>query len=489
MIAETNKTNHYAQLEPSLNCLPSKMHHIHLIGICGTAMASLAGLLREQGFLVTGSDQHVYPPMSDFLKSLDIPILDGYASKNLSPPPDLVIVGNVVTRTNPEAIECARLMIPYLSLPEALRHFAMKGKKSIVISGTHGKTTTTSLAAWILEQAGMDPSFMVGGIPSNFHMNFKAGRGPYFVIEGDEYDTAFFDKVPKFLHYNPNIVILTSIEFDHADIYEDLDHVIDSFRRLIDLIPIQGLLIANGDDPIVLEESKKAKCPVITYGLEKQADWNAESTLVQGGGSVVSVRRDGRKGMTLETLLYGRHNLANLLSTLVLSDYLGIREKELAAAVKSFEGVSRRQEIKGEKRGILVIDDFAHHPTAVAETVHAVKEKYSGRRLLAVFEPRSNTSRRNVFQERYLSSFDHADLILIPEPSMLEKIAPSERFSSWSLVGGLKDRGLEAIYLPNTDQLLEEIVGQAKQGDVILIMSNGSFDNLVGRLVSRLPDD
>ena len=399
MTTETDKTNLFAQLKPSLNRVPSKMRHIHLIGICGTAMASLAGLLREQGYLVTGSDQHVYPPMSDFLRSLDIPILDGYASKNLSPPPDLVIVGNVVTKSNPEAIECARLMVPYLSLPEALRHFAMKGKKSIVISGTHGKTTTTSLAAWILEQAGMDPSFMIGGIPSNFQMNFKAGQGPYFIIEGDEYDTAFFDKVPKFLHYNPNIVILTSIEFDHADIYKDLDHVIDSFRRLINLIPKGGLLIANGDDSIVAEESKKAKCPVITYGLEKKADWTAESAPVQGGGTAVSVRGAGKKRLNIETPLYGRHNLGNLLSTLVLSDFLGIPGGKLAGAVRSFEGVKRRQEIKGEKGGILVIDDFAHHPTAVAETVHAVKEKFIGRRLLTVFEPRSNTSRRNVFQE------------------------------------------------------------------------------------------
>ena len=285
------------------------------------------------------------------------------------------------------------------------------------------------------------------------------------------------------------IVILTSIEFDHADIYKDLDHVIDSFRRLINLIPKGGLLIANGDDSIVLEESKKAKCPVITYGLEKQADWTAESAPIQGGGTAVSVRRAGKKRLNFETPLYGRHNLGNLLSTLVLSDFLGIRGGKLAGAVRSFEGVKRRQEIKGEKGGILVIDDFAHHPTAVAETVHAVKEKFIGRRLLTVFEPRSNTSRRSVFQERYLSSFDHADLVFIPEPSMLEKIAPADRFSSRELVGGLKDRGLEAIYLPDTEQLLEEIVGQAKEGDVILIMSNGSFENLVGRLVSRLPDD
>jgi UDP-N-acetylmuramate: L-alanyl-gamma-D-glutamyl-meso-diaminopimelate ligase len=424
--------------------------------------------------------------MSDFLKSLNISILDGYGPKHLSPTPDLVIVGNVVTRANPEAVECARLNIPYVSLPEALRYFAMEGKKSIVVSGTHGKTTTTSLVAWILERAGLDPSFMIGGIPSNFHRNFKTGRGPYFVIEGDEYDTAFFDKVPKFLHYNPYFVILTSIEFDHADIYKDINHVIDSFKQLISLVPKEGLLIANGDDPIVLEESKRAKCPVITYGLDSDTDWTAENIFVQESGTQVSVRRNGETYMTLETPLYGRHNLGNLLSALILSDYLGINRKGLAAGVRSFKGVKRRQEIKGEREGILIIDDFAHHPTAVAETVHAVKEKYVGRRLIAVFEPRSNTSRRNVFQEQYLSSFEHADLILIPEPSMLDKIAPSERFSSSTLVAGLKARGSEAIYLPDTDQLLEEIIRQAKRGDVVLIMSNGSFDNLVERVLKRL---
>jgi len=473
-------------LSPELNVLPDHIHHVHLMGICGTAMASLAGILKQEGHLVTGSDQNVYPPMSGFLKDLSIPVLEGYIAENLHPAPDLVIVGNVITKLNPEALELARLSIPYLSLPQALQVFAMKGKKSIVICGTHGKTTTTALIAWVLETAGLDPSFMVGGIPRDFGKSFKLGAGPHFVIEGDEYDTAFFDKGPKFLHYSPWLTVLTSIEFDHADIYKDLDHVRESFKKLIRLIPSDGLLIANQDDPVVMAETKHAKCPLVTYSLENGRDWRASDITVQEDFTYLKARnRDGRV-VEIKTPLYGRHNVSNLLSTLPLSAFLGIETKSLLRGLETFQGVKRRQEVRGETKGVLVLDDFAHHPTAVRETIQAVKEKYRQRRLIAVFEPRSNSSRRNVFQEQYAVSFDKADLVMIPEPPMTEKIPKEQRFSSAGLVEDLKRKGLSAFYFSNTDLLLEEILRQSRAGDVILFMSNGSFDNIPAKTLQSL---
>lgn len=477
---------HYAQLSPSLNRVCTNYHHIHLMGICGTGMSSLAGMLKQEGFKITGSDQNIYPPISHLLQDLSIPVLQGYGPQNLVPMPDLVIVGNVITRENPEAIELARLKIPYLSFPQALKHFAMKDKISIVISGTHGKTTTSVLAAWILENAHLDPGFMVGGIPMNFSGNFKLGKGRYFVIEGDEYDTAFFDKGSKFLHYAPRITILTSIEFDHADIFRDLNHVLESFRQLIHLIPSDGLLIANGDEPLIMAESKMAKCPVITYGLNEGAEWRAVNMSLKEGKTHLSILKENKKCLTLTTYLYGDHNISNLLSVVALAQYLKIDPSILAEAIGGFRGVKRRQEIKGEKRGILVLDDFAHHPTSVMKTIQAVKKRYSDRRLVAVFEPRSNSSRRNVFQEKYASSFDYADLIMIPEPPSMEKIPPSERLSSSKLIEDITKRGLKAVYCPDTDNLLHEILRQAQKGDVILFMSNGPFDNLPDRLLEKL---
>jgi UDP-N-acetylmuramate: L-alanyl-gamma-D-glutamyl-meso-diaminopimelate ligase len=449
-------------------------------------MAPLAGILKQKGCLVTGSDQNVYPPMSNFLEGLAIPVLEGYRPKNLNPVPDLVIVGNVITKLNPEAIELSRLKIPYLSMPQALMQFAMKDKRSIVVCGTHGKTTTTALAAWILEKAGMQPSFMIGGIPNNFEGNFQLGNGPYFVIEGDEYDTAFFDKGPKFLHYHPWATILTSIEFDHADIYRDLRHVVESFRKLIDLIPPDGLLIANADDPIIRQESVKAKCPVITYGFSEEAEWKAVDLTFQEDQTRLTILKQGKEHLPLITPLYGEHNISNLLATVVLSHFLKIDQLNLSQAVKGFGGIKRRQEIKGEKRGVLVLDDFAHHPTAVRKTIQAVREKYRTRRLIAVFEPRSNSSRRNIFQDRYVQSFDRADLVMIPEPPLMEKIPPEERLCSKELVESMKRRGLNAFYAPDTNHLLDEIIRQSREGDLVLIMSNGPFDNLPQRLLDRL---
>jgi len=478
--------NTFAGLAPELNRIPGNLNRVHLMGICGVGMASLAGLLKKKGFLVSGSDQNIYPPMSDYLQELSIPIKKGYRAENLYPRPDLVIVGNVITRLNPEAVELGRLKIPYQSMPQALREFALQRKRSIVVCGTHGKTTTTGILAWILERAGLEPGFMVGGIPNNFRRNFQEGGGPFFIVEGDEYDTAFFDKGPKFLHYSPCYTIVTSIEFDHADIYRDIEHVLESFRRLIGTIPPQGFLIVNGDDPLALKESRKALCPVISYGYGTGVDWRvAEIINTEDMTRIRVVTREG-DDFELTTPLYGRHNIANLLSAVALAEMLGLERSIIAEAVHTFKGIKRRQEVVGQRRGILLLDDFAHHPTAVRETIRAVKEKYPQRRLIAVFEPRSNSSRLNVFQRRYASSFDMADRIFVPEPLHMEKIPEHKRFSSERLVKDLVDRGLKALYSPDTGHLLEQLLLEAKEGDVILMMSNGSFDNLPQRLLKEL---
>jgi UDP-N-acetylmuramate: L-alanyl-gamma-D-glutamyl-meso-diaminopimelate ligase len=486
MRTENIKTADPPLLSPDLNMIPQDPKRIYLMGICGTGMASLAGILKHRGYSVTGSDENIYPPMSDFLQSLSIPIFRGYSPENLAFMPDLVIVGNVITRHNPEAIRLSQTNIPYVSFPQALGRFAMKDKRSIVVCGTHGKTTTSALAAWVLEKSGMDPSFMIGGILNNFRTNFKVGEGPDFIIEGDEYDSAFFDKGPKFLHYNPLVTILTSIEFDHADIYRDLGHVIESFRRLIDLIPPDGLLIYNLDDPIVAAEVKRARCPVISYGLHMDGKWKAVDIAIRDGITQLKILRDGNEYASLATPLYGLHNISNLLGVAALSEHMGIDVLTLSEAATTFMGVKRRQEIRGEKKGVLILDDFAHHPTAVEKTIRAVKDRYTGRRLIVVFEPRSNSSRRNVFQERYGLSFDKADLIFIPEPPLMEKIPVGERFSSMELVGSLNRRGLKAFYCPDHDNLLREILKMARRDDVILIMSNGPFDSLHDRLLERL---
>lgn len=476
----------FAELSPDLNRSPLDPKHIHLMGICGTGMASLAGMLKSQGYKVTGSDQNVYPPMSDFLRSLAIPVMEGYWAENLAVQPDLVIVGNVITRLNPEAVELSRRKIHYLSMPQALRVFAMEGKRKVVVCGTHGKTTTTSLIAWILDRGGKDPGFMIGGMPVNFGENFRIGEGPFFVIEGDEYDTAFFDKGPKFLHYDPTIAVITSIEYDHADIYRDLEHVVESFRKFISLLPPEGTLIINGDDPLVLAEAASAKCPVITYGFGESSEWRAGEVLYEGSMTHFGVLRSGKSVMTVGTKLYGKHNISNLLSSIALAEALQIRREDLLEAVASFRGVKRRQEIKGEVGEILVLDDFAHHPTAVKETIRAVRERFGNRRLVAVFEPRSNSSRTRVFQKAYAESFAVADLILIPAPPFPEKTEPSKRFSSEELAEDLCRRGLEAVYCRNTDLLLAEILRRCRAGDVVLFMSNGSFDGLPDRVLKAL---
>jgi UDP-N-acetylmuramate: L-alanyl-gamma-D-glutamyl-meso-diaminopimelate ligase len=460
--------------------------HIHLMGICGVGMSSLAGMLKERGYTVTGSDQHTYPPISTFLERRSIPVQSGYSPSNLHPVPDMVIVGNVITKDNPEARELLRLDIPYFSMPQALRGFAMEGKRSVVIAGTHGKTTVTALVSWILEVAGMQPSFMIGGIARNFTSNFKLGNGPYFVIEGDEYDTAFFDKGPKFLHYDPQVVTITSIEFDHGDIYKGIDEIRASFRHLINIIPPTGLLSANIDDPTVADELIQARCPSVTYAISKQADLSVGDMRDDGTRTRLTIVKKNRKYVSLTTELYGNHNISNILGAISIADHLKIQPEAITKALAAFKGVRRRLESVGNFNDTVVIDDFAHHPSAVRETTKAVKDHYKGRRLIAVFEPRSNSSRRDIFQDAYVSSFKEADLVILAEPPMMEKIPPHERFSSVRLAADLNELGIEAHYFANNDALIDGLVSLVKAGDAILIMSNGAFDNIQQRLLKRL---
>jgi UDP-N-acetylmuramate: L-alanyl-gamma-D-glutamyl-meso-diaminopimelate ligase len=473
-------------IDLSKNYLPEKIKHIHLMGICGTGMGSLAGMLKEQGYHITGSDQAVYPPMSTFLESLGIEVNQGYRPENLKVGPDLVIVGNVITQVNPEAQELIRLNLPFLSLPQALARFFLKNKIPMVVTGTHGKTTTSSLLASILDQAGLSPSFMIGGILKGYERNYQIGSGPYFVIEGDEYDTAFFDKGPKFLHYQPHYAILTSIEYDHADIYPDVKAIQKAFGRFLSILPEDGLLTAYGAEPRIQEILHLVPCPVETYGLETHLDWHLGDLTIHENGSRFKVYRRGEYWHTFDSPLTGKHNALNFISLIPILIHVGLKPEDIAHGLAGFHGVHRRQEIRGVKAGVTVIDDFAHHPTAVQETIRAVRLQYPGRRLIAVFEPRTNTSRRNIFQQEYTASFDGADLILIREAPGLEKIPEGERFSSARLVEELVTSGKQARYFPDTDEILKFLSNRLKSGDVVLIMSNGGFDRIHERLLDLL---
>jgi UDP-N-acetylmuramate: L-alanyl-gamma-D-glutamyl-meso-diaminopimelate ligase len=473
-------------LDPALNRKPDHVSHIHLLGICGTGMGALAGMLQSAGYRVTGSDEHVYPPMSDYLAGLGIPVMSGYRPENLAERPDLVVVGNVIRATNPEAEAVAAAGIPYLSFPQALSRYFIDGKSSLVVCGTHGKTTTSSLLATLLQHAGREPSFMIGGIVQAFGRNFNLGSGPYFVAEGDEYDTAFFDKGPKFLHYQPKVCILTSVEFDHADIYADFDAVKAAFRKLVGILPPDGCLVAYFDDPTVAEIAAEASCPVVGYGEAAGRDFQMANLMVAPGGTTFTVMKNGAALGEFTSRMPGRHNALNSLAVIAVLDRLGIEWATIASGLAAFQGVRRRQEVRGVERGVTVIDDFAHHPTAVRETLAALRQAYAGHRLIAVFEPRTNSSRRRVFQDAYVTAFDHADQVVVREPMALTQLAEEERFSSAQLVADLKGQGRDARYFPTTDEILSYLDTQLHSGDVVAILSNGGFDNIHTRLLDLL---
>lgn len=458
---------------------------IHMMGICGTAMASLAGLLKDRGFQISGSDANPYPPMSTQIENLGIKIHAGYKAENLNPKPDFVIVGNVISASNPEAQELMRLGIPYGSLPQAMGEFIIGDRDSVCISGTHGKTTTSSLAAWVLQQCGLSPGFLIGGIPLNFSQSFRNPEKNVFVIEGDEYDTAFFDKVPKFVHYRPKYTILTSIEFDHADIYSDLEAVKKAFAKLVEMTKADGQLIVWAEDRNIESLLKLAKAPVLTYGLGK-GDVQAKILRTTGEQTVFTVESLRKDLGEFHLPLSGEYNVLNALSVIALSQTLGLDLTKVKAAFQSFKGVKRRQEILGEPRGVLVIEDFAHHPTAVKETIRGIKAKYPERKLWAVFEPRSATSRRKIFQKDYAIAFALAEETLIAEAFDQSKLDEANRFSSAELVGDLKTAGKSATVYSKVDEIVRDLSGKTKKGDLILIMSNGGFDGIYTKLLKAM---
>lgn len=449
-------------------------------------MGALAGMLVSSGYRVSGSDDQIYPPMSTQLQDLGIELKLGYRPENLEPSPDLVIVGNAISRTHPEAQAMLARGLPYLSFPQALYEFYLADRHPLVVTGTHGKTTTSALTAWLSEAGGQDPSFMVGGILINYGRNYKLGSGPAFVVEGDEYDTAFFDKRPKFLHYAPRTAILTSVEYDHADIYPNLEAVVEAFRQFVALIPSEGLLLACGDDPLVRQLAGQARCRIEAYGLDPAHFWSARDVWYDESGTHFLLCREGQGVGRFHSPLWGAHNLRNTLAAIGVALSQGVAPEEISRGLEGFHGVRKRQEIRGEVAGILVLDDFAHHPTAVFETLRAVRGRFPGRRLWAVFEPRTNTSRRKVFQEAYARAFDPADRVIVAPVNTPQKVPPEERFSPEQLARDLRAQGKEALHLPDIEQILDYLGQELRRGDVVLAMSNGDFDDLHARLLSRL---
>ncbi len=468
--------------------LPTPGSHIHLIAICGVGMGALAGLLQSQGYRVTGSDEHVYPPMSTYLAGLGIQVLSGYTEKHLVKRPDLVVVGNAISRNNPEAQTLLRLGIPYISFPQALGLFLIGSKRSVVIAGTHGKSTTTALLASALVKAGWDPSYFVGGIPVDMNSGFQQGRGEWAVLEGDEYDSAFFDKGPKFLHYKPEKAIITSLEYDHADIYRDLDHVKGAFVRLIEILPGSGSLLVCNEYESARSIAAIARCPVTFYGEGEPREWEARNiSFFQGCTSFEPFYKGNGEG-AVEIPMMGRHNVKNSLAVYAICREMGMGHPLLREALATFSGVKRRQEVKGKVGGITVIDDFAHHPTAVRETIEAVRAAYPKQRVWAVFEPRSNTSRRRIFQREFPEALGCADRVVLAGLYQAEKIPEGERLLPEHLIEEInRIKGdHRAVFIERPCDIPPFVAEEARSGDVVLIMSNGGFDGVPGEILRAL---
>ncbi|HVR26130.1 MAG TPA: UDP-N-acetylmuramate:L-alanyl-gamma-D-glutamyl-meso-diaminopimelate ligase [Candidatus Polarisedimenticolia bacterium] len=467
--------------------------HIHLIGICGTAMASLAGMLKQRGFRVSGSDAAAYPPMSDFLEVLGIPVAQPFDSRNLDPAPDLAVVGNAISRGNPELEHLLDHRIPFSSLPQLLHDEYLRGKEVLVVAGTHGKTTTTSMLAWIFHTAGMQPSFLIGGIAENFGSSFHLGQGKHFILEGDEYDTAFFDKGPKFLHYFPDAVILTSVEFDHADIYKDLDAVETAFKRLVNLIPRRGRIIAfdgmAGDaaESASLERClSNSFCPIERYGTSEIADWKIADLKLEAAQTSWSIVHQGRPWADFEFPLAGEYNVWNATAAAAMAAAYGISKEEIAAALKTFKSVKRRLEVTALVNGITIIDDFAHHPTAIEGTLKALRARYAGARLWAILEPRSNTLRRRVLQSDLARSLAVADEIIVAGVFRSETIPENERLELPELAADIQRHGKRARLIANADEIVQAIAPEMRAGDIVAILSNGGFSGIYEKLPARL---
>jgi UDP-N-acetylmuramate: L-alanyl-gamma-D-glutamyl-meso-diaminopimelate ligase len=469
----------------------SERRHIHLIGICGTAMASLAGLLQLNGHRITGSDKAAYPPMSDLLRSLGIPILEPYAESNLSPAPDLVVVGNALSRGNPEIERVLDERIPFTSMAALLREEFLRGRSPLVVAGTHGKTTTTSMLAWIYHVAArenpqLEPSFLIGGVAENFGSSFQLRPTQPFIVEGDEYDTAFFDKGPKFLHYFPDALILTHVEFDHADIYADLEAVKTAFKRLVNLVPRRGVIVAYDGSDNVTECVSRAFCRVERYGFTDAADWRIRNLRHVDGQTQWEVDRGGVAWAAFTMNMAGEHNTLNATAAAALAAGQGIQKESIVAALASFKSVKRRLEVRDRVNGITLIEDFAHHPTAIRETLRALRAVYPQARLWAVLEPRSNTLRRKVLAGELVASLRLADRVVLAGVYQQERIPEAERLDPDEIVRALNAAGTPAELHPNADSIVAALAPQLASGDVVVLLSNGGFDGIYLKLPARL---
>ena len=459
------------------------MSKIHLIGICGTAMATLAAMLKRKGHDVQGSDQDVYPPMSDFLAAEGIRTLVGYHADHITSDLDLIVVGNAISRGNPELEEALDRKIRYGSLPEAIREHFLWGSRSIVLAGTHGKTTTTSLTGWVLAHGGADPSVFIGGISENFESSYRVGGGREFVIEGDEYDSAFFDKTAKFLKYLPDVAVVNNLEYDHADIYPDLASIRLAFQRFVNLVPRRGLLLLGIDSPEAAALGARAHCRVESFGLSAGADWQGHDLKVNATSTVFSVRQHGQSIGAFEVPLLGAYNVRNALAALAVGSAVGLNTDTMGDALRRFRGVRRRMELRGTANGVAVYDDFAHHPTAIGETLDGVRSAFPDRSLWAIFEPRSATSCRRVFQDDFARALAKADHVILP--AVYRSTLPEDqRLSTEQLVADL--RGVDARYIPRVDDIVQTVASEARPGDIVVIMSNGGFDDIHRKLIAAL---
>lgn len=465
--------------------------HYHLIGICGAAMASLAGMLQARGHRVTGSDEHVYPPMSTMLEALNIPVMQGYRAEHLIPAPDCVIVGNAIPRGNAEVEETLNRKLLYRSQAETVKEEFIRGRRSLVVAGTHGKTTTTSIASWVLDEGGLNPTFLIGGIAQNFGVSFRVTDSQFFVIEGDEYDTAYFDKGPKFMHYLPEIAIVNNIEFDHADIYPDIGAVKLAFRRLMNLVPANGRLIVGWDSSavrdVVASFGRRLFTQLETFGFADEARWQIRDASFNGDMSTFKVFREGTEWGQFQTPLLGDFNLLNCLAVVIAADAWGVDRQRISNALASFKNVRRRCEVRGEEAGVTVIDDFAHHPTAVRETLRGLRNRYKDRRLIAVFEPRSWSSRLAVFQEQYAEAFISADYVVISNVFDTQKtVEKGQPLDTARLIADISKQNKPAFALTDADDIISHLRPELRVGDVVAIMSNGGFGGIHEKLLDTL---
>ncbi len=463
----------------------TNLKHLHFLGICGTAMGAVAAALRDQGYTVTGSDEDIYPPMSTFLEEKGIGLNKGYKPENLPADAELIVVGNAIRRGNPEVEEVLNRKLLYTSLPEVLKEFFLHGKHNLVVSGTHGKTTTTSLLAWVLESAGLAPGYMIGGLPKNLPQGARLNDAAHYVIEGDEYDTAFFDKRSKFVHYLPELLIINNIEFDHADIYKNVDEIKLSFRRLVNIVPGNGLILFNADEAHCVDVVSNAFARAVAVGLGGAA--------VSGEGRIEDVRYDGAQshfrfgGEGYTVPLVGEFNVRNAAMAVAAARFYGVSADAVRAGLESFMGVRRRQELRGEVNGIKIVDDFGHHPTAIHETLRGLRQQHGSQgKIWALFEPRSNSTRRAVFQDQLAGAFEHADGVVMARVAKLEQIPEAERLHPEKVVAAIQAAGKLAFYEDGTDAIIDRARSLANPGDMIVVFSNGGFDGIHGKLLERL---